>query len=278
MGAYLSVTRILTDYTTTFLSREVIDQRKYKVVHDALSRHLCQIFPFFISGQMLSFLHIVALVSREISPIRMAEQGAVTWADFSTVLKNVLVRTFGAHAGNTAAALRIAMFARNMWLELRGPSVMVYQNRVRLAVAFVQFILNEAAEAAAAMEIPEVADEAEDDVVEGPPDTEVVAEEPPEAEQEEEIGVTEAPPEPEVNEDGDETKEKSGSCGSKRRSQGLSYKEELKRESEAKRRYGLRNTRAREERMSTLKDGDAKRKVDSGTGSSSKGAQKKSRR
>ena len=55
--------------------------------------------------------------------------------------------------------------------------------------------------------------------------------------------------------------------GSKRRSRGPSFAEESSREREVKRRFGLRNTRAREERMARLKEkDDAKRKVDSREG------------
>ena len=85
-----------------------------------------------------------------------------------------------------------------------------------------------------------------------------------------------------VGEDGDvvmDTRKETEGRGSKRRSRDLSYDEDLTRAREAKRRYGLRSTRAREERLERLKENDdAKRKADDGAGSPSKGSRKKSRR
>ena len=294
MGAYLSATSVLTDYTIVFLDRELIDPAKYEVFHNELTRHLGHLLPFFVSGQMYSYLHIVALVAREISPIRLAEQGAATWADFATVLRNVLVRTFGAHVDNSEAALRIAMFARTMWSDFRGLLFDVHQRRLVLAVRLVQFILDEAEEdATAAAEVAEVPQQDGEIVVEALPepqqDGEIVVEAPEQEEEPEEEGegdgdgeiVIEAPPEPHVDEDGDvvmETQREPEGRGSKRRSRDLSYEEDLARAREAKRRYGLRTTRAREERMAKSKDDDAKRKVDDGGGSPSKGSRKRSRR
>ena len=275
MGAYLSAARILTDRTMNVLQQEAIDLEKYRIFYVTLSRHLDHIYPYS-SRKTFVDIDLVSWVCEEVDPKGIDEHGA-TWADFATIIRHVLTTAFGAHFGDGAMPLRVAVFARNMSSAFRGTVEVVRQRIFGLAVSFVQFILDEAGDVAADKKIPEEGEEAEEVVAEGPPDTEVVAEEPPEAEQEEEI-VTEAHPEPEVDEDGDETKEKSGSRGSKRRSQGLSYKEELKRESEAKRCYGLRDTRAREERMAKLKDVSAKQKVDSGAGSSSKGAKKKSRR
>ena len=86
-----------------------------------------------------------------------------------------------------------------------------------------------------------------------------------------------------VDEDGDvvmETEELvSGSRGSKRRrNQALSYEREMSRVTGTRRRYNLRNTRAREERMVNLKEAeDSKRKADDAE-SSSKGSRKRSRR
>ena len=86
-----------------------------------------------------------------------------------------------------------------------------------------------------------------------------------------------------VDEDGDvvmETEEVvSESRGSKRRrSQALSYEREMSRVTAAKRRYNLRDTRAREERMANLKEAeDSKRKADVAE-SSSEGSRKRSRR
>ena len=86
-----------------------------------------------------------------------------------------------------------------------------------------------------------------------------------------------------LDEDGDvvmETEELvSGSRGSKRRrSQALSYEREMSRVTGTRRRYNLRNTRAREERMVNLKEAeDSKRKADEAE-SSSKGSRKRSRR
>ena len=86
-----------------------------------------------------------------------------------------------------------------------------------------------------------------------------------------------------VDEDGDvvmETEEVvSDSRGSKRRrSQALSYEREMSRVTAAKRRYNLRDTRAREERMANLKEAeDSKRKADVAE-SSSEGSRKRSRR
>ena len=103
-----------------------------------------------------------------------------------------------------------------------------------------------------------------------------------EPEEPEAAGVV-AEPEPRVDEDGDvimETVEKaSKSRGSKRRrGRALSYETEMSRVTEAKRRYNLRDTRAREERMTNLKEAeDSKRKAE-GAESSSKGSRKRSRR
>ena len=86
-----------------------------------------------------------------------------------------------------------------------------------------------------------------------------------------------------VDEDGDvvmETEELvSGSRGSKRRrNQALSYEREMSRVTGTRRRYNLRYTRAREERMVNLKEAeDSKRKADEAE-SSSKGSRKRSRR
>ena len=86
-----------------------------------------------------------------------------------------------------------------------------------------------------------------------------------------------------VDEDGDvvmETEEVvSDSRGSKRRrSQALSYEREMSRVTAAKRRYNLRDTRAREERMANLKEAeDSKRKADVAE-SLSEGSRKRSRR
>ena len=86
-----------------------------------------------------------------------------------------------------------------------------------------------------------------------------------------------------VDEDGDvvmETEELvSGGRGSKRRrNQALSYEREMSRVTGTRRRYNLRNTRAREERMVNLKEADdSKRKADDAE-SSSKGSRKRSRR
>ena len=321
MGSHHSVGRILTDFTTTSLSREVIDRRKYEIFHDELTRHLCGLMPFFVSGQAYSFLHIAALVSREISPIRMEEQGAATWADFATVVRNALVTTFGARADNSQAALRIVMLTRSLWSDMRGPLVVVRRKRVRLAERLVQFVLDEAEENATAAEEEEEeeeeAEETEDVVEEGHSEPEqggevveevvpagpeqggeVVEEEAPaEPEQGGEVVEEEVPAgpeqggevveeeevlEPDVDEDGDvvmDTRKETEGRGSKRRSRDLSYDEDLTRAREAKRRYGLRSTRAREERLERLKENDgAKRKADDGAGSPSKGSRKKSRR
>ena len=72
----------------------------------------------------------------------------------------------------------------------------------------------------------------------------------------------------------------SRSGGASRRTQALSYQDEMSRETEAKRRYGLRSTRARKERMEGLKEADkAKRKAEKGkAGGSSKAPRRKSRR
>ena len=72
----------------------------------------------------------------------------------------------------------------------------------------------------------------------------------------------------------------SRSGGASRRTQALSYQDEMSRETEAKRRYGLRSTRARKERMEGLKEADkAKRKAEKGkAGGSSKTPRRKSRR
>ena len=364
MGSHHSVGRILTDFTTTSLSREVIDRRKYEIFHDELTRHLCGLMPFFVSGQAYSFLHIAALVSREISPIRMEEQGAATWADFATVVRNALVTTFGARADNSQAALRIVMLTRSLWSDMRGPLVVVRRKRVRLAERLVQFVLDEAEENATAAEEEEEeeAEETEDVVEEGHSGPEqggevveevvpagpeqggevveevvpagpeqggevveevvpagpeqggevveevvpagpeqggeVVEEEVPAGpEQGGEVVEEEVPAgpeqggevveeeevlEPDVDEDGDvvmDTRKETEGRGSKRRSRDLSYDEDLTRAREAKRRYGLRSTRAREERLERLKENDgAKRKADDGAGSPSKGSRKKSRR
>ena len=86
-----------------------------------------------------------------------------------------------------------------------------------------------------------------------------------------------------VDEDGDvvmETEELvSGSRGSKRRrNQALSYEREMSRVTGTRRRYNLRNTRAREERMVNLKEAEeSKRKADKAE-SSSEGSRKRSRR
>ena len=137
----------------------------------------------------------------------------------------------------------------------------------------------EAAGVVADLEEPEAAGVVAD--LEEPEAAGVVAE-PEEPEEPEAAGVV-AEPEPRVDEDGDvimETVEKaSKSRGSKRRrGRALSYETEMSRVTEAKRRYNLRDTRAREERMTNLKDAeDSKRKAE-GAESSSKGSRKRSRR
>ena len=69
------------------------------------------------------------------------------------------------------------------------------------------------------------------------------------------------------------------SRGSRRRTRALSYQDEMSRETEARRRYNLRSTRAREERMEGLKEADkAKRKAEGKAGSSSKASGRRSRR
>ena len=96
-------------------------------------------------------------------------------------------------------------------------------------------------------------------------------------------GVVEDADEPRVDEDGDvvmETEEMSseGRGSKRRRSQALSYETEMSRATGTRRRYNLRNTRAREERVENLKKAeDSKRKADEAE-SSSKGSRKRSRR
>ena len=76
-----------------------------------------------------------------------------------------------------------------------------------------------------------------------------------------------------------ETEEVTSGSRGPRRSRRLFYEEETSREREAKRRYCLRNTQARVERMAGLKEADdGKRKVDDGVGSSSRASRKKSRK
>ena len=86
-----------------------------------------------------------------------------------------------------------------------------------------------------------------------------------------------------VDDDGDTVMEVeepvSRGRGSKRRSWESSYDEEVSREREAKRRYGLRSTRAREQRMSDIKKAaDAKRKGVGEAEGSSRDSGKRSRR
>ena len=121
--------------------------------------------------------------------------------------------------------------------------------------------------------VPEEEEEEEVDAVPEEEEEEVDAV----PEEEEEVEEVDAVPE---DEDGDvvmETGGESEARGSKRRrGQGSSYKEELTRISEVDRRYNLRNTRARRERLERLKD-DAKRKGSDDAGISSTGPRKKSK-
>ena len=163
-----------------------------------------------------------------------------TCADLVNTLRSAMAARNLIDPSDEVAFFKIVMFAEYMRSQLSATISGVRRRRRTLEIRFLEFVL---VDMARPEEMAEAAvDDAHGDVVV-------------------------------------ETTAKPEGSGSKRRRRSLSYEEELTRVREVKRRYRLRSTRAREERMASLKKADdAKRKVDSNAGSSSKISRKRSRR
>ena len=264
------------------------------------------------SKRMNSFVGVVARLSRNFDwpyPPRN-----LTWADYADALGSAMVANNLVAPGDNFTLFKIVMFAKDLRSQLSSPVGVVRRRRRTLAAHFIEFIFADAAPPAGVVAHADeqvavvedgVADEQVAVVEDGVADEQVAVVEDgvvAHADEPEPAGVVAHADEPVVvvedgvaavdgdadepvalDEDGDvvmETEELvSGSRGSKRRrSQALSYEREMSRVTGTRRRYNLRNTRAREERMVNLKEAeDSKRKADEAE-SSSKGSRKRSRR
>ena len=251
--------------------------------------------------------HGVNLGVYSLAPVR-------TWGDYANAFRESLEKNNLIALGDDITFFKIVLFLRNFRSELSAPAEEVEQRKITLANRFIEFILTDVAPEAenVVAEEPEAENvvaeepEAENVVAEEPeaenvvaeePDAEsVVAEEPdaesvvaeePDAEsvvaEEPEAESVVADSDPCVDGDGDVVMETEKTAPESRRSkrcrsQFLTYEWEMWRVTNTKRRYNLRDTRAREERMMNLKEAeDSKRKADEAQ-SSSEGSRKRSRR
>ena len=260
---------ILTEHALSGLRQDVIELEKYAIYRSAVVKFMGNTYYLFACPELagrLATLGRLGMLSRArrrslmkwvtgsfcVIPSFKAVcdagkadvaahnfAGIWTWADYANTLRNGLVAKNFVALCDKVAFFKIVMFAKHLRSQL-SISISVLRRRQRaLAMQFAEFILLEV-----------VAEDAPQ------PAAEVVAED----------AVMEIKVEFEGR-------------GSKRRSRCLSYEGELTREREAKRRYGLRNTRAREERLAMLKNAeDAKRKVGGETESSPGSSHRRSRR
>ena len=214
-----------------------------------------------------------------------------TWGDYAKALRNVLASSDMVPLRDRITLFKMVMLLKDMRSEFSAPEEVLRQRQSILATRFLEFLYTDAAndeyrvfmrpggglveilqvpQAAEVVVEPQVPQAAEVVVEPQVPQAAGVVEEPqvphvPQAAQA--AGVVEEP-EFRVDEDGDvimETEEiASGGRGSRRRhSTVFSYETEMSRAARAKRRFNLRDTRARTEWMTNLKQAsDSKRKTD----------------
>ena len=305
---------ILTDYALSGLRHYAFEREREQsmVLDDAIFDRLILTLRRCLHGEDVGYVSTwerLQLFMRVLACLRkpfnwVGPPRNLTWADYADVLKKAMVANNLVAQGDNFTLFKIVMFVKDLRSQLSASVGMVRRRRRTLAAHFFEFIFADAAPPAG---VVAHADEqvalVEDGVVAHADEQVAVVEDGVVAHAEPEpAGVVAHADEPvavvedgvaavdgnadepvAVDEDGDvvmETEELvSGSRGSKRRrNQALSYKREMSRVTGTRRRYNLRNTRAREERMVNLKEAeDSKRKADDAE-SSSKGSRKRSRR
>ena len=317
MGSFTLAVQVLTNHVLCGLQQDV-QREQYNIFHAAVSSHFGLMVAADIFGADVGPLHTwtpgaFAAVRTVLCQMGVrflvgntneGEEGHIrTWADVANVLGNALATQLGNH-DDEFMFFRVAMFVRHLRSQLSAPPTEVRQRQNELAKDMMLFVLTELTygeDNIVGVEVEEVVveldiDEEGDAVPEAQPDvvTDEEGDAVPEAQpdvvtDEEGDAVPEAQPDVVTDEEGDavseaqpdvvmETKGESEGSGSRRRRRDSSYEEELTRERNAKRRYNLRDTRVRRERMEMLKENDSKRKVAGGTGGSLGGSRKRSRR
>ena len=153
MSSFAFVAQILTDHTMSGLRQEAVDEERYGIFFDAHVAYSCRLLKSYYNGNGPDNIFALISVSAEMCPRHVTggfgggeDALPYTWADFATRLRNALVTNMNAH-NDDFTVFRIAMFVRNMRLELNARVGVVRRRRRALAIAFVNFILNEAAEA-----------------------------------------------------------------------------------------------------------------------------------
>ena len=272
---------VLTEHALYGLRRDVIEREKYEIFFEAVANQVCRTVSRCLRGTYprhvcrLSRMGMISRASKlsaivphfgELRPLVAGPRYTRiwTWVDYANTLRNALAMNNLVDLCDKVTFFKIVMFIKYMRSQFNAPITVVQQRT--LAIHLIEFILNDAdgpgEEVAADGPGEEVAaDGPGEEVAADGPGEEVAADGPGEEVAADGPGeeVAADGPGEEVAADEDaavvmETKvSASGSRRSKRRSRGLLYEEELSREREAKRRYGLRITPAREERLALLK-------------------------